>query len=250
MTSGTSLVTIRSACPTRHDDAEESVMAKCPKCSSRKGKRQCPALDADICSTCCGKHRLKDIDCPEDCVYLGREGYHRERRMEKSRSGGRQFLKLMNEAVSDERQWSFAFRLFVEVYAYNQRSVALTDGELLSVLQRLRGLLGKIYLPGPSPHPLTVRLEEQCSVDRDLSTGAGLSAENRVRVLKRLEGVIGSGPGDDTRRFSDVLHGFFGPLKLKDDLGYDPDGPTTDPESGVAGYQERSSGLIIPTTFS
>ncbi len=170
--------------------------------------------------------------------------------MEKSRSGGRQFLKLMNEAVSDERQWSFALRLFVEVYAYNQRSVALTDGELLSVLQRLRGLLGKIYLPGPSPHPLTVRLEEQCSVDRDLSTGAGLSAENRVRVLKRLEGVIGSGPGDDTRRFSDVLHGFFDPLKLKDDLGYDPDGPTTDPESGVAGYQERSSGLIIPTTFS
>ena len=44
-------------------------MAKCPYCGQRKGKRDCPALGS-ICTPCCGKHRGREIDCPEDCVYL------------------------------------------------------------------------------------------------------------------------------------------------------------------------------------
>lgn len=45
-------------------------MAACPLCRSRKGKRSCPALRADICSVCCGEKRLVEISCPSDCVYL------------------------------------------------------------------------------------------------------------------------------------------------------------------------------------
>src|SRR4029450_10887073 len=45
-------------------------MAACPLCRSRKGKRSCPALRADICSVCCGEKRLVEIACPSDCVYL------------------------------------------------------------------------------------------------------------------------------------------------------------------------------------
>lgn len=44
---------------------------KCVKCGARKGKRACPALQGDICAPCCGEHRLKTIDCPADCSWLG-----------------------------------------------------------------------------------------------------------------------------------------------------------------------------------
>lgn len=42
----------------------------CCYCHKRKGKRTCPALGV-ICAPCCGQHRLQDIACPADCVYLG-----------------------------------------------------------------------------------------------------------------------------------------------------------------------------------
>ncbi|MDP2343669.1 MAG: hypothetical protein Q8O67_22105 [Deltaproteobacteria bacterium] len=44
---------------------------KCVKCGKRKGKRGCPALGGDICSECCGTHRLKEIACPASCSWLG-----------------------------------------------------------------------------------------------------------------------------------------------------------------------------------
>lgn len=44
---------------------------KCVKCGKQKGKRACPALGGDICSACCGTHRLKEISCPADCTWLG-----------------------------------------------------------------------------------------------------------------------------------------------------------------------------------
>ncbi|MDM8524182.1 hypothetical protein QUF80_12500 [Desulfococcaceae bacterium HSG8] len=47
-------------------------MAKCASCNSRKGKRNCPGLVSAICSQCCGIKREKEIDCPEDCFYLGK----------------------------------------------------------------------------------------------------------------------------------------------------------------------------------
>ena len=47
-------------------------MAKCVLCNSRKGKRNCPALASLICSQCCGAKRVKEIDCPEDCFYMGK----------------------------------------------------------------------------------------------------------------------------------------------------------------------------------
>jgi hypothetical protein len=46
-------------------------MTKCISCNSRKGKRNCPALASLICSQCCGAKKVKEIDCPEDCFYMG-----------------------------------------------------------------------------------------------------------------------------------------------------------------------------------
>ncbi len=45
-------------------------MANCPLCSSRAGKRYCPAIAEQICAVCCGTKREIEIDCPSFCSYL------------------------------------------------------------------------------------------------------------------------------------------------------------------------------------
>lgn len=58
-----------------------SEAQRCSICGSRLGERRCPALDAAICSTCCGTHRRKSITCPPNCQYLvAAERRRRERR--------------------------------------------------------------------------------------------------------------------------------------------------------------------------
>jgi len=47
-------------------------MAKCPKCSRRKAKRACPALGVEICESCCGSLRLKEIPCQFDCPFFSK----------------------------------------------------------------------------------------------------------------------------------------------------------------------------------
>ena len=43
---------------------------KCPICDTRKPRRHCPGIQAEICSICCGNEREVSISCPLDCPYL------------------------------------------------------------------------------------------------------------------------------------------------------------------------------------
>jgi hypothetical protein len=43
---------------------------KCPVCNTRKPRRHCPGLNAEICSICCGNEREVSISCPLDCPFL------------------------------------------------------------------------------------------------------------------------------------------------------------------------------------
>jgi len=51
----------------------------CKICNTRKPRRYCPGLRAEICSICCGTEREMSIDCPLDCEYLI-EAHLRERK--------------------------------------------------------------------------------------------------------------------------------------------------------------------------
>lgn len=51
---------------------------KCAICGTRRAKRFCPGLKADICPQCCGKEREETIACPFDCEFLN-QGRDRER---------------------------------------------------------------------------------------------------------------------------------------------------------------------------
>ena len=53
-------------------------MEKCLVCTTRRPRRNCPALGKDICSQCCGSEREETISCPSNCSYL-KEGRPFER---------------------------------------------------------------------------------------------------------------------------------------------------------------------------
>ena len=42
----------------------------CAICRTRRPRRYCPGVHADICTTCCGSEREVTVDCPFDCEYL------------------------------------------------------------------------------------------------------------------------------------------------------------------------------------
>ncbi|HEY2018163.1 MAG TPA: hypothetical protein VGH38_31875, partial [Bryobacteraceae bacterium] len=42
----------------------------CAICETRRPKRFCPGINADICSICCGTEREVTVTCPLDCEFL------------------------------------------------------------------------------------------------------------------------------------------------------------------------------------
>ena len=53
-----------------------TLHAICPLCGVRKARRDCPALGQRICAVCCATKRLKEINCPDTCVYLASARSH------------------------------------------------------------------------------------------------------------------------------------------------------------------------------
>ena len=47
-----------------------NVSKLCIICETRRPRRHCPGLRAEICSLCCGTSREVTVDCPLDCTYL------------------------------------------------------------------------------------------------------------------------------------------------------------------------------------
>jgi len=47
-----------------------NVSTLCVICETRRPRRHCPGLRAEICSLCCGTSREVTVDCPLHCTYL------------------------------------------------------------------------------------------------------------------------------------------------------------------------------------
>jgi hypothetical protein len=54
---------------------------KCKICDTRKPRRYCPGVNAEICSICCGNEREVTISCPLDCPYLVEARLHEKPRV-------------------------------------------------------------------------------------------------------------------------------------------------------------------------
>ena len=230
-------------------------MAKCSKCSSRKGKRPCPALAGNICSTCCGEHRQRDIACPTDCPYLGGEDYQRIRRRDRSQSRGRALINALSQQFGEDGpEKQFVSALITEIYAYSAQNRATDDAEVSTAIDDLHGLLGKIFVAGSAPGPLTLFLQRRAETVPALGTSRLLSSDGRIRTLKTfgnfLEETIQRRKRDPSLpSFMTLLHGLFDPLDLEQDLGYVWDTAGQESDGPKPTYERRSSGLIVPPTM-
>src|SRR5690349_21016564 len=75
----------------------------CSLCGTRKARRSCPALGRMICPVCCGTKRLKEINCPPTCSYLGNAEAHPPAVVQRQRERDLPMLVQMIEGLSAQQ---------------------------------------------------------------------------------------------------------------------------------------------------
>jgi hypothetical protein len=222
-------------------------MAKCPKCSSRKAKRSCPALGTEICPICCGEGRLKTIACPESCSYLQSELYQHRRRKERAASRGRDFLESTRSLFPREELVDFAFKLQADVYYFLRNERKADDATVSRAFGHLCGVLGPVYVPSSSAHPLDRFLEERLADTSRYPESPDLTKADRVRVCRDLGRHVASLGGEGSYRYDELLGSFFDSLDFEADLDYSPmDAQERSP--GGTNPQQTASGLVLPSS--
>ncbi|MBN2057110.1 hypothetical protein JW905_19445 [bacterium] len=113
-------------------------MSTCTLCQSRKAKRHCPALDRGICSICCAKQRLVDIECPEDCRYLEqRRRVRSDSFTEMDALPFNQMLLLDQFSAHQYLLQPFLVLVLDAMHALFKRDAFFTDAMILNVLDYL-----------------------------------------------------------------------------------------------------------------
>ncbi len=115
-------------------------MAKCVTSGERKGNRLCPAIHGNICSSCCGTRRQKEIECPASCDYLMKgTAYRLDREVEKKINSD---LHTESEDVfnrDDVAPFVMSIeRFFVDRFYPNRE---FNDNHILQSMSRLYGFL-------------------------------------------------------------------------------------------------------------
>jgi hypothetical protein len=212
-------------------------VATCPRCSSRKAKRPCPALGAEICAVCCAEGRLKTILCPLDCPYLQSEHYQSGRRRARALSRGRKFRENVETAFPDAMERDLAAKIYADIYYFAANEGPVTDRAIAEAGDALRGLSPPAEAPPAPAAPLALYLRERLGDASRYPDPRG--SARAARVLGRIAERARSMAGEDTRLIEEEITAFFGALDFEADLDYSPrDGK--DPsaplfEGGMAG---------------
>lgn len=220
-------------------------MAKCPKCSTRKGKRSCPGLGTEICALCCAENRLKTIRCPQDCPHLRGEIYQHDRRKARALSEGKRFMERQEKLFPEKVAREFAFRLQADIYFFCREHGAVDDGIMAECLENLESFLSKIFVPPAAPHPLARFLIERLGDEKRYGSLPGLTAEDRRRAIKALAVHARSLARKGGRILCEEISDFFDPLDFEADLDYSP-GDSGTAKDGDEPMARSPGGLILP----
>lgn len=174
-----------------------SQRSPCPLCRSRKGRRACPAKAAEICPQCCGAKRRVEIDCPEDCVYLGgaHAGAWDGRETERKRDLRRVAHQV--QALSPGQAQLF-FLVLVGVTGLRARRSDLTDLLLLEAITALRkttetrlgGILYEHAPDDPTARGLVLDLRQMFEARAADGTATAPDDRDLQPVLGALEGSL------------------------------------------------------------
>ena len=178
-------------------------MKKCSRCSKRKAKRFCPALDKSICSLCCGQIREKDVHCPTSCPFLSKHKSYQEKRIvEKKHVAERLPPSEDEDLMNDERMAWLAFHVETPLKEYAERNPSFNDREALLALEYVRDKIekgrGLVLLPDETMKPQNdlgeamYKMIERCRFEgRIIMTGRppAYSPQEKLRVLDRIIGA-------------------------------------------------------------
>lgn len=182
-------------------------MSQCIYCHARKGKRLCPALSGSICSQCCGTHRVIDIACHTDCVYLDANVEYQQKRVGDQFDQGRRALyRELLEKWGDKAAEVFYFLEAVTFKHFHSRRDG-QDGEVIAAIQGLRRSFSPIHVPEGMAPAFTETLKKEYKAFME---GEKIDTDMAGEVLDR--GLIFitefSGTGLRSTRFLDGLTGF------------------------------------------
>jgi hypothetical protein len=162
------------------------VKALCTRCGKRRAKRHCPALDAPICSRCCGEDRLVRIDCPPTCPHLRQDESFQK---DKQRPRYREAWTAINADLRD-RETDLRIVLVLEalVLRASQQFRAVADAEIEIALDDLHRSLSPLELVSSAPGPLSRRLLEEVEpLVQEAGSDRVRELVDRIRrVLKRV----------------------------------------------------------------
>jgi len=155
-----------------------AVPGTCPLCGTRRARRGCPAVGAQICAVCCGTKRLIEIPCPSDCPWLATAREHPAAAVVRQRQRD---VALLMRAVRDfsERQSQVFLLISTFLVKYEAPELrAINDRDVIEGLAALAStyetsVRGVIYEHRP----------------------ASLPAERLVNLLKPILAQAGEGGG-------------------------------------------------------
>jgi hypothetical protein len=207
-------------------------MATCPLCSSRPGKRYCPAKDAQICAVCCGTKREVEIDCPSSCGYLkASRSYEAEKPViepeliSKIRKYDNTFvqrfhfvLAMVNVAVMEERMTSewLVDRDVIEVYkalTATMRTLSsgiyyesLPEGTVqLALFRRLKKVFDELMQPDPAAEHPVLKASEAVQVMDFLTFAAQMNSSPRPRTRRYLDWIAETFGSPQTQQSSGLI---------------------------------------------
>jgi hypothetical protein len=212
-----------------------ALMASCPLCLERSGKRYCPAKDAQICTLCCGTKREIEIDCPSSCVHLRTaRSYEAEKRIPDA--------ELVSKVHKYDDQFLHRFSQILDalsraVVAERLEAPWLVDNDVIEVYGSLSATMktlasGIYYETMPEgPHRLALFRRLKAVLD-ELMQPSGQSDRTSLKISEAVDildfltfaAQANSGIRPRSRRYLDWLSEM----------------------SGISVKPEQSSGLILP----
>jgi hypothetical protein len=198
----------------------------CPICETRKPRRFCPAMQAEICTVCCATGREETIDCPIDCEYL-HEAHRHEKQPEFDMSKvPNQDVKITESFLADN-EMLMAFTA-IAVYEGAIESSATTDWDVREAFETLirsyRALQSDLYveerLANPYAAAVVARVQSQIEQIREKEKETSGTTTIRdatllgvLAFLQRLEYSHNNGR-KRCRAFIDFLSSFYNPPEL------------------------------------
>ena len=158
-------------------------MAACVHCHRRKGKRDCPALRGTICPTCCGEHRLVEIACPSDCVYLkSNEPYQRRRQIGRAPAAWVQRIVRYERRGDGSLEALHAIHLAACLFSLEHRAFDL--GAARDGLEFARRRMSPIETPEPIVPPFGEALVQR--LDQLIQARSRVEREGLRQVLEEM----------------------------------------------------------------